>query len=494
MTRRKTNTSQSSRRSTSSSRSTSSRSTSQRKTNTRSARGGSRGGTTRRRTRSQQPIVDFSALLQAEVLGIVLLAVALLTLLSFISFNQGQFIGGWLHLLRQGFGWGAFLMPAAFGSIGLALLMHGFGRLPPIGAEKIVGAFLLFITALGLTHLIATPPEITEPWILVVDGRAGGLLGYLVGEGMSYTLGRIGAYVTVIAFLCIGLVLTLGMSPAEIGIVLWNWWGQLRVRIPSVQINRPQRTPSEPQYVINGRNAPKTPAATEPPPSIREQPTPDKRPAAPKVEIASPPHSQPEAEPKLAHPLFSISRPSQPKAANVQWKLPPLAAILEDLSDQEISEAEIANRVQVIERTLESFGVPARVVEVNQGPVITQFGVEPGFTAGRGGKQTKVKVSRIASLADDLSLALAAAPIRIEAPVPGRSIVGIEVPNQEVAMVSLRGVMETETFKQMNQKSPLPIALGEDVSGEAVVADLVAMPHLLIAGATGSGKSVCINA
>jgi S-DNA-T family DNA segregation ATPase FtsK/SpoIIIE len=126
--------------------------------------------------------------------------------------------------------------------------------------------------------------------------------------------------------------------------------------------------------------------------------------------------------------------------------------------------------------------------------VITQFGVEPGFTTGRGGKQTKVKVSRISALADDLALALAASPIRIEAPVPGRSIVGIEVPNREVALVSLRGVMETPSFERVQKKTPLPIALGENVSGEPIVANLVMMPHLLIAGATGSGKSVCINA
>jgi S-DNA-T family DNA segregation ATPase FtsK/SpoIIIE len=102
-------------------------------------------------------------------------------------------------------------------------------------------------------------------------------------------------------------------------------------------------------------------------------------------------------------------------------------------------------------------------------------------------------VSRISGLADDLALALAASPIRIEAPVPGRSIVGIEVPNQEISVVSLRGVMESEAFEELRRKTPLPIALGENVSGEAIVANLVAMPHLLIAGATGSGKSVCIN-
>src|SRR5690606_28022314 len=107
-------------------------------------------------------------------------------------------------------------------------------------------------------------------------------------------------------------------------------------------------------------------------------------------------------------------------------------------------------------------------------------------------KRSKVKVARIASLSKDLALALAASPIRIEAPVPGRAIVGIEVPNSQTSVVSLRGVVESEVFQGM--KSPLRIALGQDVSGQPSCADLAAMPHLLIAGATGSGKSVCINA
>jgi S-DNA-T family DNA segregation ATPase FtsK/SpoIIIE len=175
-----------------------------------------------------------------------------------------------------------------------------------------------------------------------------------------------------------------------------------------------------------------------------------------------------------------------------EWRLPPVAEILEESLDQEISQAEIRRRVKIIEETLVSLGVPAKVVEVNQGPVITQFGVEPGFIDGRAGRRMKVKVSKISALADDLALALAASPVRVVAPVPGRSIVGIEVPNAELTLVALRGVMESEAFKKLNSK--LAIGLGRDVSGEAVVADLRTMPHLLIAGATGSGKSVCINA
>lgn len=135
-----------------------------------------------------------------------------------------------------------------------------------------------------------------------------------------------------------------------------------------------------------------------------------------------------------------------------------------------------------LEKTLESFGVLAKVTQIHRGPAVTRYEVQPAVG---------VKVSRIVSLADDLALALAAKDIRIEAPIPGKPAIGIEVPNSEVAMVSLREVMETPVFQEANAK--LSVALGRDISGEPIVANLAKMPHLLVAGATGSGKSVCIN-
>ena len=173
------------------------------------------------------------------------------------------------------------------------------------------------------------------------------------------------------------------------------------------------------------------------------------------------------------------------------WTLPRVADILESGTDVDVNSAGIRERVEVIEHTLDSFGAPATVVEINQGPTITQFGVEPNYVVLRGGKRTKVKVGKIASLADDLALALAARSIRIQAPVPGKGYVGIEVPNSAKALVSLRDVMESDEYGKM--KSPLRIGLGQNVAGQPIVADLAAMPHLLIAGTTGSGKSVCVN-
>ena len=177
-----------------------------------------------------------------------------------------------------------------------------------------------------------------------------------------------------------------------------------------------------------------------------------------------------------------------------------------------------AARAQLIVDTLASFGVDASVVEINEGPTVTQFGVEPGWEVrskdvplrDENGKtlltvdgrprtervetgRTRVRVNKITALQNDLALALAAPSLRIEAPVPGRAIVGIEVPNDSASVVTLRAVMETKEFQEMGKKSKLSLALGKGVSGVPVVADLAKMPHLLIAGATGAGKSVCMN-
>ncbi|GAB4576440.1 MAG: hypothetical protein Kow0077_32790 [Anaerolineae bacterium] len=202
---------------------------------------------------------------------------------------------------------------------------------------------------------------------------------------------------------------------------------------------------------------------------------------------------EPEAEPVAVlndEPAEEAPPPPPPKPP--EWVLPDFRKILDPASEQRINDEILLERARIIEDTLASFGAPGKVVEVNPGPVITQFGVEPDYIEGRGGRRTRVKVQAIARLADDLALSLAARSIRIEAPVPGRGFVGIEVPNAEPSLVSLRDIMESPEFDKIDSK--LRIGLGQSVDGTPVVADLTAMPHLLIAGTTGSGKSVCVNA
>jgi len=172
------------------------------------------------------------------------------------------------------------------------------------------------------------------------------------------------------------------------------------------------------------------------------------------------------------------------------WVLPDPEQILDPGIKPPDNEENDQHRARVIEETLRSFGAPAKVVNIRRGPTITLFGVEPSFIETRNGKK-RVRVSKIVALADDLALALAAARIRIQAPVPGKGYIGIEVPNQQVSLVSLSEVISSPIYQNMT--SPLKMVLGKDVAGNTVAADLAAMPHLLIAGTTGAGKSVCIN-
>jgi S-DNA-T family DNA segregation ATPase FtsK/SpoIIIE len=192
------------------------------------------------------------------------------------------------------------------------------------------------------------------------------------------------------------------------------------------------------------------------------------------------------------------------------WKLPPID-ILDKTTEIEFGQADNVQRAKVIEDALASYGVNAKVVQINVGPTVTQFGVEPGWDVrtkkvkqkDENGilsdreeevSRTRVKVDKITSLANDLALALSAPTIRIEAPVPGKPIVGIEVPNTSFSIVSLRGVIESNSFQKILARSSLALALGQGAGGESISGDLAKMPHLLIAGATGSGKTVCLNA
>jgi len=234
---------------------------------------------------------------------------------------------------------------------------------------------------------------------------------------------------------------------------------------------------------------------------------------APKPTIAQPPQTQaqsPEDLKQVAQDVWKKYGESSSLVIVDGWKLPPID-ILDHAVETELSPADNSQRARRIEEALESYGVDAKVVQINPGPTVTQFGLEPGWDIktrevkekDRDGNtkthqeevsRQRVKVDRITSLANDLALTLAAPSIRIEAPVPGKAVVGIEVPNTISSVVTLRGVVETTAFQKVLAKSKMGIALGKGAGGEAAAADLTRMPHLLIAGATGSGKTVCLNA
>ncbi len=195
------------------------------------------------------------------------------------------------------------------------------------------------------------------------------------------------------------------------------------------------------------------------------------------------PQAEPVEERPQPPPVMRVVAQPEDDLPEIEWKLPAITLLDTVTARRERMADEIKRNVRVIETTLQEFGVEAKVIGVNPGPAVTQYEIQPG--AG-------VQVKRITALQNDLSLQLAAAPLRIEAPIPGKSAVGIEVPNKSASLVTIREVIETAAFRAGT--NVLALGLGNDVSGQSIVADLTRMPHLLIAGATGQGKSVCINA
>ncbi len=232
------------------------------------------------------------------------------------------------------------------------------------------------------------------------------------------------------------------------------------------------------------------PEVVEEAPVVEEKEEEKKEPARRKKSTPLPP----EFRKSLRVSELQDKKPAVPRDRDE--RLPSLNILLADQNTRP-DERTINQTAGMIEKTLAEFGIVATVIGFRVGPTITQFAVQPGFmkrgnaASEEEAQQIKVRVAQIASLQKDLTLALSAERLRIEAPVPGKPYVGIEVPNSHSSVVRMRSILETESFHRIG--APLALALGRDVSGQAVVADLSRMPHLLIAGATGSGKSVCIT-
>lgn len=437
------------------------------------------------RRKTKRPWLDKTRIM--VLLGLTLIAVGVATLWAYVSSAQGPLVAAWLIFLDQSLGWARYLIPLLLFGLGVWTIRQGNKRPWRWPWLELTGAFVILIVALALTSLLFDNP------LVATQASAGGTVGRMVGTGVRVLVGQPSAIILLLVCGIAGLILILHIPFKSVvwsvGIVLvwvaslfqrfgflvargWRWFKHMVERKPQAvklsAILPIAQGPAHPE------------AATTHPAGIKKTLT-----TSPQRKEGTDPSSDVE-EVNTDGNIRGIT----------SWVLPSVADMLLVRQDSQMSLGDIRNKARIIEETLRSLGVPATVVEVNPGPVVTQFGIEPGFVEryGRDGEvqRSKVKVSRIAALSNDLALALAASPIRIETPVPGKGIVGLEVPNGLLATVGLRGVIESTEFKALDAR--LALAIGRDVSGGAVVADLAKLPHLLIAGATNSGKSVCLNA
>jgi S-DNA-T family DNA segregation ATPase FtsK/SpoIIIE len=423
--------------------------------------------------------------LRRELMGLGLLALVAITLLSLFSITSGAISDRWATLLRQLFGWGAIPVALGMGWLGILLL---WGSLrdesePLLRWDVIIGVELLFVTGLSLLHLLMSN---NQALATAQAGSGGGILGWAISTLLMDLVGQPATWGILALLFMAGIGLLIGLSATEAPAWLRN-----AQRMRDTQgVKGTQRVQSAPKLpsTLNKIADRLSSLGQKEETLIPEEDPPKKRQTSRKRKTKVRPEIK-------ALPLRAQANDAPARPARRDANLPGLELLAPPSKDPS-RKADARYQAQIIEETLFGFGVPAEVKEINVGPAVTQFGVEPGYIERSAPDGTtrrhRVRVSKISSLINDLALALAAAPIRIEAPVPGRPIVGIEVPNSQVSLVSLRGVLESEPYHR--EKGTLRIPLGRDVSGAAVAVDLASMPHLLIAGATGSGKSVCINA
>jgi len=390
------------------------------------------------------------------------------------------FLIAFAPLLRHAFGWG---WPIA---VGLAL-GGGFyliwPKAPQVRAVDVASLLMAAVSAFGLLSLI---------------GLGGGSAGNGVAGWVGSYVGPMGAGVVLAMGLLVGLIVVFHFSPAatlgamaaaagaahaereRINALIRRAGARMEVAV------KPDRVPAaERNGVTPSRQAPEPLTVLEEPNFLDQLDAdlPDE-PPGPRAEGIPPPPGAPSAEDDEAEvPMMRVIAEPQDDEPDIDWKLPSLNLLESAIAKKERMQEEIKRNVKVIEHTLSTFGVAAKVVGVNPGPAVTQYEIQPA---------EGVPVRRIVSLHNDLALALAASPLRIEAPIPGKSAVGIEVPNKSAQLVTIREVVGSAAFQAGGKN--LALALGNDVSGQPIVGDMTRMPHLLIAGATGQGKSVCINA
>ncbi|MBF6614742.1 MAG: DNA translocase FtsK [Chloroflexi bacterium] len=463
---------------------------------------------------SKSPSIEIPAHVRREMVAVVMLAAAALLVLGLVTWSSGSkgIVGIAGGLIAQLFGVAAWLVPIALATGAAALLFGAKSDARWLSPAVPFGLFLLLVGAMGFLHLF------TVGQVAADAGQGGGYVGLAISTFLSDYLTKAGAGVVLFALAVLGFMLSFSLSLAQVvrgvgkptlaaGRLAGSALAEASTEVSriiqvqqskstlarsgkdgsgSVRINGHDvlaDTTTLPTFDISG-------ATIDPPADLLSHAAPtsvvkllgdtaeetDKDAAKAEAVI-----NKPKADKKSPSEMPIDLQPPTPSPLGYLWKLPPVT-LLEATGEQKVSPADIKGKIKVIEEALHSFNVEATVREVNTGPAVTQFAIEPGVG---------VRVSRITALDRDLALALAAPDIRIEAPIPGQSRIGIEVPNASLQVVGLRDIIESDNFR--NSKGRLKISMGRDTHGQPVVTDLAKLPHILVAGATGSGKSVFLN-
>ncbi|MCO5177446.1 MAG: DNA translocase FtsK [Thermomicrobiales bacterium] len=403
------------------------------------------------------PRIEVAPRLRDEILAFVVFTLAVLTALPIVGLAGGSV----LSLAGDGFalllGLASIIVPFGLAIVAVELWRAGDAAQR---TRRIVGGVVTLVSIVGLLGLQNLEGKVES---------AGGYAGLGVARGLMAIVGEVGAALVLLSIGIVGVFLVTGYDTREIA----DSWRRIRPRrrVPMPVLDLPENATTAIDSVET-----ETYPVSEPEPATEATPVRLEPVPPPKPVINRPKSEQVTRKDPPAKKDDDVV-PARPGA----WKLPSLE-LLKTYESTEPDGPELESKARRIESTLASFKVEASVREIFPGPAVTLFTLEPG--AG-------VKVRRITELQNDLALALAATSLRIEAPVPGMARVGLEIPNGSISTVGLREVLESATFVKSKAKIPLP--MGRDVNGRYIIGDLTRMPHMLIAGATGSGKSVCIN-
>jgi S-DNA-T family DNA segregation ATPase FtsK/SpoIIIE len=473
-------------------------------------RGARRRSTSRRRRSSG---LSVSSRFVRELLAFALVLLAIVSVIALFAPTSGLVIRPWHDVLRYLLGWGiAFAAPLL---VGFALMLW-MKSMPAERWMAASGAAVVAISLLGAFHLTAGGGIRN-----VRAGEGGGIIGYGVSTMLTAAIGTAGAWVVLGLLFLVGMLLYFNMTVGDV-VAAWLQRREERQELAAAEARlaaraRPRQEPipvaPSPEPAGRGildrvRSALGGGDEDEQPPLIVRRSRPENggpsisASTASAVATASSPAPIPVVDERPEPAAVSVDALEDEEAAHLAevgeggeidaalestqraWDLPALE-LLADAPASSAAQLDLTAKGQRIRETLAHFGIGVKVARIQEGPVVTQYAldVEPG-----------IKLSRIEGLADNLALALAARSIRIEAPIPGEPYVGIEIPNSAFDLVTLKEVLASRNFESLGSQSKLAFALGQDVAGQPFSADLSKMPHVLIAGATGSGKSVCVNA